>query len=200
MMDKTLSFVLLLAIGFGLTCLEDVLSPYFGFSSLLSIITFALVLFKTIPVFATELKNRANQVWVFAEIFLFVLVGCSIKMEYAFSYFVPALLLLLCSLSCRSLAVSTCLIKTKLNLKERAFVVLSYLPKATVQAAIGGGLLDLGNQLLSQGATNANAVIQAGEIVLSVSVLCILLTAPLSAILMNSLYPRLLQRDEKNTD
>ena len=108
--------------------------------------------------------------------------------------------LLLCSLTCRSLAVSVCLIKTKLNLKERAFTVLSYLPKATVQAAIGGGLLDLGNQLLSQGATNANAVIQAGEIVLSVSVLCILLTAPLSAILMNSLYPHLLKREEKITD
>lgn len=199
-MDTTLSFILLLAIGFGLTCLEDILAPYFGFSSLLSIITFGLVLFKKIPDFATELKNRANQVWVFAEMFLFVLVGCSIKMEYAFSYFLPALLLLLCSLTCRSLAVSVCLIKTKLNLKERAFTVLSYLPKATVQAAIGGGLLDLGNQLLSQGATNANAVIQAGEIVLSVSVLCILLTAPLSAILMNSLYPHLLKREEKTTD
>lgn len=75
-------------------------------------------------------------------------------------------------------------------------MILSYLPKATVQAAIGGGLLDLGNLLLSQGASNAESVIAAGEIVLSVSVLAILLSAPLSAILMNALYPKLLKKEE----
>ena len=190
------SFILLLSLSCGLTYLEEVVSPYFGFSSLLSIITLALVLHKRNPEQASNLKNAANQVWALAEVFLFVLVGSSIKVDYALRYFLPAFLLLLCSLLCRSIAVSSCLIRTNFDLKERSFVILSYLPKATVQAAIGGGLLDLGNSLLSQGASNAASVIAAGEIVLSVSVLAILLSAPLSAILMNALYPKLLKKEE----
>lgn len=190
------SFILLLSFSCGLTYLEEVVSPYFGFSSLLSSITLALVLHKRNPEQASNVKNAANQVWALAEVFLFVLVGSSIRMDYALRYFLPAFLLLLCSLSCRLIAVSTCLIRTNFDLKERAFVILSYLPKATVQAAIGGGLLDLGNSLLSQGASNAAPVIAAGEIVLSVSVLAILLSAPLSAILMNALYPKLLKKEE----
>lgn len=190
------SFILILSLSCGLTYLEEVVSPYFGFSSLLSIITLALVLHKRNPEQASNLKNAANQVWALAEVFLFVLVGSSIKVDYALRYFLPAFLLLLCSLLCRSIAVSSCLIRTNFDLKERSFVILSYLPKATVQAAIGGGLLDLGNSLLSQGASNAASVIAAGEIVLSVSVLAILLSAPLSAILMNALYPKLLKKEE----
>lgn len=190
------SFILILSLSCGLTYLEEVVSPYFGFSSLLSIITLALVLHKRNPEQASNLKSASNQVWALAEVFLFVLVGSSIKVDYALRYFLPAFLLLLCSLLCRSIAVSTCLIRTPFDLKERSFVILSYLPKATVQAAIGGGLLDLGNSLLSQGASNAASVIAAGEIVLSVSVLAILLSAPLSAILMNALYPKLLKKEE----
>lgn len=190
------SFILILSLSCGLTYLEEVFSPYFGFSSLLSIITLALVLHKRNPEQASNLKSAANQVWALAEVFLFVLVGSSIKVDYALRYFLPAFLLLLCSLLCRSIAVSSCLIRTNFDLKERSFVILSYLPKATVQAAIGGGLLDLGNSLLSQGASNAASVIAAGEIVLSVSVLAILLSAPLSAILMNALYPKLLKKEE----
>ena len=190
------SFILILSLSCGLTYLEEVVSPYFGFSSLLSIITLALVLHKRNPEQASNLKSAANQVWALAEVFLFVLVGSSIKVDYALRYFLPAFLLLLCSLLCRSIAVSSCLIRTNFDLKERSFVILSYLPKATVQAAIGGGLLDLGNSLLSQGASNAASVIAAGEIVLSVSVLAILLSAPLSAILMNALYPKLLKKEE----
>lgn len=159
------SFILLLSLSCGLTYLEEVVSPYFGFSSLLSIITLALVLHKRNPEQASDVKNAANQVWALAEVFLFVLVGSSIQVDYALRYFLPAFLLLLCSLSCRSIAVSTCIIRTPFDLKERSFVILSYLPKATVQAAIGGGLLDLGNSLLSQGASNAASVIAAGEIV-----------------------------------
>lgn len=190
------SFILILSLSCGLTYLEEVVSLYFGFSSLLSIITLALVLHKRNPEQASDVKSVANQVWALAEVFLFVLVGSSIKVDYALRYFLPAFLLLLCSLLCRSIAVSTCLIRTNFDLKERSFVILSYLPKATVQAAIGGGLLDLGNSLLSQGASNAASVIAAGEIVLSVSVLAILLSAPLSAILMNALYPKLLKKEE----
>lgn len=195
-MDPILKLILLLSVSFGLTFVEDAVSSYFGFSSLLSIITAALIVHKKDRELSLDLKNKLNKIWYLAEIFLFVLVGASIKIEYAGKYFLPAFLLLLISLSFRSLAVSSCLIKTKLNKKERAYTVLSYLPKATVQAAIGGGLLDLGNALLQSGASNAESVIQAGTIVLSVSVVAILLTAPLASIFMNLLYPRMLEKEE----
>ncbi len=121
--------------------------------------------------------------------FLFFLVGASIQIEFAFKYFLPALAILSISLLARSLMVFGCLIKTKLNAKERLFTIVSYLPKATVQASIGGGLLDLGNQIASE------IIILAGTIVLSVSVLSILITAPISALTMNLTYKKLLPND-----
>lgn len=194
--NDTFKLLLLLSICFGLTYLEDLASPYFGYSSLLSIITCAIVIHKKGEQISLNLKTKFNEIWYLAEIFLFILVGAGIKIEYAGKYFLPALLLLLISLAFRSLAVTGCLVKTKLNFKERGFVVISYLPKATVQAAIGGGLLDLGNQLLASGAANAESVIAAGTIVLSVSVLAILITAPFAAISRNLLYPHRLKRED----
>lgn len=193
--NDTFKLLLLLSICFGLTYLEDLVSPYFGYSSLLSIITCAIVIHKKGVQISLNLKTKFNEIWHLAEIFLFILVGAGIKIEYAGKYFLPALLLLLISLVFRSLAVTGCLVKTKLTWKERGFVVISYLPKATVQAAIGGGLLDLGNQLLASGAANAESVIAAGTIVLSVSVLAILITAPFAAISRNLLYPHRLKRE-----
>lgn len=194
--NDTFKLLLLLSICFGLTYLEELVSPYFGYSSLLSIITCAIVIHKKGEQISLNLKTKFNEIWYLAEIFLFILVGAGIKIEYAGKYFLPALLLLLISLAFRSLAVTGCLVKTKLNWKERGFVVISYLPKATVQAAIGGGLLDLGNQLLASGAANAESVIAAGTIVLSVSVLAILITAPFAAISRNLLYPHRLKRED----
>lgn len=194
--NDTFKLLLLLSICFGLTYLEDLVSPYFGYSSLLSIITCAIVIHKKGEQISLNLKTKFNEIWYLAEIFLFILVGAGIKIEYAGKYFLPAFLLLLISLVFRSLAVTGCLVKTKLNWKERGFVVISYLPKATVQATIGGGLLDLGNQLLASGAANAESVIAAGTIVLSVSVLAILITAPFAAISRNLLYPHRLKREE----
>ena len=193
--NDTFKLLLLLSICFGLTYLEDLVSPYFGYSSLLSIITCAIVIHKKGEQISLILKTKFNEIWYLAEIFLFILVGAGIKIEYAGKYFLPALLLLLISLVFRSLAVTGCLVKTKLTWKERGFVVISYLPKATVQAAIGGGLLDFGNQLLASGAANAESVISAGTIVLSVSVLAILITAPFAAISRNLLYPHRLKRE-----
>ena len=193
--NDTFKLLLLLSICFGLTYLEDLVSPYFGYSSLLAIITCAIGIHKKEEQISLILKTKFNEIWYLAEIFLFILVGAGIKIEYAGKYFLPALLLLLISLVFRSLAVTGCLVKTKLNWKERGFVVISYLPKATVQAAIGGGLLDFGNQLLASGAANAESVIAAGTIVLSVSVLAILITAPFAAISRNLLYPHRLKRE-----
>lgn len=193
--NDTFKLLLLLSICFRLTYLEDLVSPYFGYSSLLSIITCAIVIHKKGEQISLILKTKFNEIWYLAEIFLFILVGAGIKIEYAGKYFLPALLLLLISLVFRSLAVTGCLVKTKLTWKERGFVVISYLPKATVQAAIGGGLLDFGNQLLASGAANAESVIAAGTIILSVSVLAILITAPFAAISRNLLYPHRLKRE-----
>ena len=193
--NDTFKLLLLLSICFGLTYLEDLVSPHFGYSSLLSIITCAIVIHKKGEQISLILKTKFNEIWYLAEIFLFILVGAGIKIEYAGKYFLPALLLLLISLVFRSLAVTGCLVKTKLTWKERGFVVISYLPKATVQAAIGGGLLDFGNQLLASGAAKAESVIAAGTIVLSVSVLAILITAPFAAISRNLLYPHRLKRE-----
>ena len=99
-----------------------------------------------------------------------------------------SLALLACSLLVRSLAVQLCLIKTKLNLKERIFFAISYLPKATVQAAIGGTLLDYGNSVSN------DAIIAAGIIVLSVSLVSVLFTAPLAAFSMDLTYTKLTTR------
>ncbi|MCI1734491.1 MAG: cation:proton antiporter [Bacilli bacterium] len=187
----SLKLVLLFGVGFGLVWLEDYLSQWFGFSSLLAVITQGLVIMARRQEQASRLSVRCSKMWVVAEVFLFVLVGASLKVSYFASYLVPSLGLLACSLGMRSLGVNACLIKTKLNAKERLFVTESYLPKATVQAAIGGGLLDLGTKL------NNDAIIQGGTIVLSVSVVAILLTAPLGAILMGLTYKPLLGEPEK---
>jgi solute carrier family 9B (sodium/hydrogen exchanger), member 1/2 len=182
----SLKLTLLFGVGFGLVWLEDYLAQWFGFSSLLAVITIGLVIMAKRKEQAARLSERCSKMWVVAEVFLFVLVGASIKVQYFANYFWLCLALLSCSLFVRSLAVNLCLIKTKLNLKERTFVTISYWPKATVQAAIGGGLLDYGTSSGNQ------TIIAAGTIVLSVSVVAILLSAPLGAILMELTYKPLL--------
>lgn len=185
----SMKLILIFGVAFLLTFLEDALSSYFGFSSLLAIISFCIVLRRKNKEQSERLALRCNKMWVVAEMFLFILVGASIQISYALNYFFTALLLILISLSFRSLAVSGCLIKTRFCLKERAFCVLSFLPKATVQAAIGSGLLDYA--MLSNNA----ALIQSGNIVLSISVVYILITAPLGALLMNLTYRKLLKEE-----
>jgi NhaP-type Na+/H+ or K+/H+ antiporter len=189
-MRDSLKLVLLFGVGFGLVWLEDYLSAWFGFSSLLAVITIGLVVMARRKEQAKRLSERCSKMWVVAEVFLFVLVGASIKIDYFSKFFLPSLGLLACCLTARSLGVNLCLIKTNLNLKERGFVTISYLPKATVQAAIGGGLLDLGTSMGNE------AIIAAGTIVLSVSIVSILLTAPLGAVLMNLTYKKLLGPSE----
>lgn len=197
-MKRSLKFLLILSIGLGLVALEEFLAKWFIFSSLLAIITMCLLIRISDKDRAERLANVSSKVWVPAEMFLFFLVGASIKVKYATMFFLPALALVAISLIARSLAVSCCLIKTNLNVKERLFTVISYLPKATVQASIGGGLLDLGNKLLESGVVTAEAVLASGSIVLSVSVLSILISAPLASLIMNLTYDKLLAREEIN--
>lgn len=195
---NTIKVILIISIGIGLTAVEEAISQYFGFSSLLATITMCLLLRMKDRENAQQLTAKVGKIWIPAEMFLFFLVGACIKVEYASKYFLPALLLIVISLFARSLMVSGCLIKTNLNLKERIFTVISYLPKATVQASIGGGLLDYGNKLLAEGSEKAATIIAAGTIVLSVSVLAILITAPVASLTMNLTYNKLLSSDSEN--
>ena len=131
---------------------------------------------------ATErLSQRYNKLWVVAEILLFVLVGASVNIDYALKAGVAAIILIFLVLLFRMFGVFICMLKTNLNLKERLFCMIAYLPKATVQAAIGGIPLSMG--------------LNCGETVLTVAVLSIIITAPLGAFLIDLTYKKLLTKN-----
>ena len=186
-MRDSIKLTILLGIALLFVALEDVLSKWFSFSSLLAVLTMGIVLLLKKPDTSHHLASKCDKLWVPAEIFLFVLVGASLNVTYLGEYILPALLMILLSLAFRTFGVQACLIKTPFNIKERTYISLSYLPKATVQAALGGTLLDTGTAL------GNDAMIKAGTIVLAVSVCYILLTAPLSAFAMDLSYKHLLQ-------
>jgi NhaP-type Na+/H+ or K+/H+ antiporter len=133
---------LLFGVGFGLSLARGLFVSVVWLLVFTAVITIGLVLMARRKEQSERLSSRCSKMWVVAEIFLFILVGASIKVDYFSKFLLPSLGLLACSLALRSVGVNLCLIKTKLNLKERTFVTIAYLPKATVQAAIGGGLLD----------------------------------------------------------
>ena len=133
-----------------------------------------------------ELKNGYNGMWTFFEVILFVLVGSELKIEYALNSILPSLLLFLGSLTFRSLGVLVCLIGTKFKWKERLFIIMAYLPKATVQASIGGVALANG--------------LNCGELVLTVAVISILVTALIGAFLIDFCYKKLLIKDSEKIE
>lgn len=188
-MRDSIKITLILGIAFGLVALESYFGQWFGFSSLLSAIALGVVILAKRKTAAIRLAAKADRLWVVAELFLFVLVGASIKVEYFPMYFLPALLVIGVGLLIRFIGVNVSLIKTELNIKERCFTTIAYMPKATVQAAIGGTLLDLG---ISSG---NQSIIKAGTIVLSVSVVAILLTAPIGAFLVDIFKDKLVKKE-----
>ena len=135
---------------------------------------------RKIPETASRLSGKFNEMWIMAEIFLFVLVGASVKIESAMSAGVNIIILLFAVLIIRMAGVFVCVLGTKLNMKERLFCMIAYTPKATVQAAIGGLPLAMG--------------LPCGEIVLTVSVIAILLTAPLGAFGIDLSYKKFLKK------
>lgn len=128
-----------------------------------------------------DLSEKFGKLWLAAEVMLFVLVGAAVDIRYTLEAGIPAVILILSVLIFRSAGVLICLIGTQLNMKEKLFCVLAYLPKATVQAAIGSVPLSLG--------------LPCGKIVLSVAVLSILITAPLGAFGMDISYKKLLKHN-----
>lgn len=179
-MRDSVKLLIILSFSFLLIELQNRLEGIIPISGLLAIMSLGIVMKKSYPVLAHRLSGKYNKLWVAAEVFLFVLVGATVDLRYAVSAGVNAVLLVLAALLFRMLGVALSLIKTKLNRKERLFCMLAYLPKATVQAAIGAIPLSMG--------------LACGQIVLTVAVLSILITAPLGAVCVDNLYTRLLHK------
>lgn len=176
----TSKVLIILSISLLLVVLEDSLTTSITFSSLISIMFIGVGLKKNREVVAKRLSIKYGKLWVGAEVFLFVLVGATVNINYLSHVGFKALLLIILALIFRMLGVFICLLKTKLNNKEKLFTMLAYTPKATVQAAIGGIPLSLG--------------LACGDIVLTVAVLAIILTAPLGAFAIDLSYKKLLKK------
>ena len=177
----TAKVLIILSISFFLVVIEDTLMTPITFSALIAIMFIGIGLKKKREVVAVRLSAKYGKLWVAAEIFLFVLVGATVNITYLKNVGVKALILIAGALIFRMLGVFVCLLKTEFTGKERLFVMMAYTPKATVQAAIGGIPLSLG--------------LACGEIVLTVAVLAIVLTAPLGAFAIDLSYKKLLLKE-----
>lgn len=161
---------------------EELLKKYFDISALLAVMIMGIIILYKLPNKAKELSKGYNNIWKFFEIILFVLVGAAVDFKYILDSGLIGLLVLLIGLIFRSIGVYLCLIKTKLNLKERMFCIFAYLPKATVQASIGGIALSNG--------------LNCGNLILAIAVLAIVITAPLGGILIDFLGTKWLKKEE----
>ncbi|MEG0396424.1 MAG: cation:proton antiporter [Oscillospiraceae bacterium] len=173
--------ILILSISFLLVTLEKSLAGVVGFSGLLAVMALGVTLRQKKPEPSRRLSAKFSKLWVCAEVMLFVLVGATVNIRYALKAGGMAVLLIFGALLFRTAGVFTCLIKTKLNKHEHIFAAFAYIPKATVQAAIGGLPLAMG--------------LACGDIVLTVAVLSILITAPLGVLLIDETYQKLLTKD-----
>lgn len=176
----TSKVMILLSVSFILVTAEDYAADMIPFASLIGVMAAGISLQKKREVVAKRLSSKFNKLWVVSEIMLFVLVGAAVDIQYAVKAGIAPVFLIFSVLIFRMTGVFVCLLKTKLNIKERAFCMLAYMPKATVQAAIGGLPLAMG--------------LSCGNIVLSVAVIAILITAPLGAFCVDMTYKRFLQR------
>ena len=175
----TSKVLIILSVSFLLVVIEDWLTTSITFSALIAIMFIGIGLQRKRQVVAKRLSVKYGKLWVAAEVFLFVLVGATVNIEYLGKVGIKALVVILGALIFRMLGVFVCLLGTSLNAKERLFAMLAYTPKATVQAAIGGIPLSLG--------------FACGETILTVAVLAIVLTAPLGAFAIDLSYKKFLK-------
>lgn len=174
--------IIILSISFLLVSLEHALTGAVGFSGLLAVMGLGAALQQRKYEVAKRLSGKFSKLWVGAEMLLFVLVGATVNISYAAKAGLPAFVLILAVLLFRTAGVFISLLKTDLNKGERLFSAFAYMPKATVQAAIGGIPLAMG--------------LACGEIVLTVAVVSIIITAPLGALLVDNTHKRLLTRSD----
>lgn len=160
----------LLILGFSilLNQLESILKIKLQIASLLGVMTIGFIIIEKLPDVGERLSNKFNEIWVFAEILLFVLVGAQVDVNVALKAGRVGIIIILIGLIGRSIGVIISLIGTDYNWKEKLFCIIAYIPKATVQAAMGAVPLSLG--------------VESGDIILAIAVLSILITAPLGAI------------------
>lgn len=170
--------VILLSISFLMIGLENRLKGHLPFSGLLAVMSIGIALKKKRYEAAVRLSAKYSKLWVAAEVLLFVLVGAAVDLSYVLKAGAAAVVLILGVLVFRMAGVFLCLLGTDIQWKERVFCMIAYMPKATVQAAIGGVPLAMG--------------LGCGKIVLTVAVLAILITAPLGAFGIEQTYKRLL--------
>lgn len=181
-LSSPLKTIILLGFSFGMLALEIAVKKYLSISALLGIIVCGIVIAKSNKDLSAELKEKYNNLWSGFEILLFVLVGAATNAKLAFSKEGLVILgLVIIALMFRSIGVIISISFTKYTLKEKVFIIISYLPKATVQASIGGIALAEG--------------IACGELILISAVIAILFTAPVGAYLMDLLYNKLLTKD-----
>lgn len=177
-MRDTVKVVILLSMSFIFVTLENWLKETISISGLIAVMSMGIMINRKYSILAKRITGKFAKLWVVAEIMLFVLVGASVNINYALNAGVKTVILILCVLLFRMLGVFVCLLKTKLSNKEKIFCMIAYIPKATVQAAIGGVPLAMG--------------LDCGEIVLTVAVIAILITATLGAFGIDFTYKKLL--------
>lgn len=176
----TVKLIVLLCVAFLLVALEDVFSTVIPFSALIAVMCAGISMRSAAPHTAEKLSAAYKNMWVAAEVILFVLVGATVSLQSVFSAGASVIFFLFAVLVFRMIGVLVCLIRTQLSAKERIFCMIAYIPKATVQAAIGGIPLAMG--------------LPCGEIVLTVAVLSILITAPMGAFFIDVSYRQLLHK------
>lgn len=180
MVRGSVKVIIVLSVSFLLVALETVLKGRIALSGLLAVTSMACMLArKTTGEVRARLSEKFGKLWIAAELILFVLVGAAVDIQYVSETGLAAVLMVFAALIFRAAGVVLCLAGTKLSRRERLFCVIAYLPKATVQAAIGSVPLAMG--------------LPCGKIVLSVTVLAILITAPLGALGMDAAYRKLLK-------
>lgn len=179
MIRNSTKLIIILAISFLLVAMENILKDKIAFSSLLAVIAMSCVFkIKANDEVSSRLSEKFGKLWIFAEVLLFVLVGAEVNIFYIRKLGFTSIIMIFLALIIRSLGTLLSISTSNLNKKEKLFTVFSYMPKATVQAAIGA--VPLANGLSS------------GHIILSMAVLGILLTAPIGAIFIDNFYKKLL--------
>lgn len=174
----SIKIIIILSISFLLIECENILEGVLPMSGLLAIMSMGIIFKQKYEVLAVRLSSKYNKLWVAAEVILFVLVGATVNLKYITSEGVMVIGVIVFAMIFRMLGVFICLLKTKLTMNERLFCMIAYTPKATVQAAIGSIPLSMG--------------LECGNLVLTVAVLAILITAPFGAIGIDKTYEKLL--------
>ncbi|MGP6140596.1 cation:proton antiporter [Jeotgalibaca sp. A127] len=179
-MRDTTKVGIILSVAFLMVSMEKALAGIVGFSGLLGVMAMGVLIQQQKSEVAVRLSNKFSKLWVGAEVLLFVLVGATVNIDYAAKAGLVAVVLVLGALVFRMAGVFTSLLNTQLSPKEKVFTAIAYMPKATVQAAIGGLPLAMG--------------LPGGEIILTVAVVAIMVTAPIGALLIDNSHKRLLTK------